>query len=467
MAARIVVVFALAAALMGHAQATSWNVGSRMAAIESLVDRGTFAIDASPFSTGDKYRYDGHFYSDKPPLPSVLGAAVAAVLHTFGVDVVRGARVVMYATTVVTVAIPFGFAIGALYALVRRLGADERWALAVATLGGSATLAYPYATVLINHVPAAACLLAALDAIVRGRRDDRRLPLLAAGALLAVAVAIDTSFVIFLALAPLAIGRAPARAYGAVVVGAFPVLAARGLADVALSGDLRPPDTNAALFDYPGSEFAHGYIVGSLGARSARELAIYAFNIVAGTRGLFTYSPVLVFGVIALVRTLRSRACATDRGTYAFVAVASVAYVASVVVGTSDYGGDAYGMRRLVGVGLLLCIPLGAIGDDLRHAGWPRATFLIVAATSIVAALAGTVDTFSTRPFPLGDALPAFIRYARANHVHATLNLAFLTCFGVAAYLAVRGALVPARRHGSGAARERSPRASSRASKRW
>jgi len=47
-ARRLALAFFIAAALFAHAQASSWNVTSRMAAIESLVNRGTFAIDASP-----------------------------------------------------------------------------------------------------------------------------------------------------------------------------------------------------------------------------------------------------------------------------------------------------------------------------------------------------------------------------------------------------------------------------------
>src|SRR5436309_2084542 len=73
--------------------AGSWNDSSRLAAVESLVDHHTFAIDHSIFvqvptpasldtptpyppddpclmkqGTCDKLFINGHFYSDKPPL---------------------------------------------------------------------------------------------------------------------------------------------------------------------------------------------------------------------------------------------------------------------------------------------------------------------------------------------------------------------------------------------------------------
>jgi len=240
-ARRLALAFFIAAALFAHAQASSWNVTSRMAAIESLVNRGTFAIDASPFKTGDKYRYAGHYYSDKPPILTVAGACVALALRVARVDVVRQARIVMFAVTVVTVAIPFALGIAALFGVLRLLAIEARWAAAVATIAGSATLAFPFATVLINHVPAAALLLGALYLLTRARLEARGTPAAGAGALLAVAFGIDTSFVIFILVAPLALGRASVRTYLAYVAGTLPVLAVIATSDLALSGNIRPP----------------------------------------------------------------------------------------------------------------------------------------------------------------------------------------------------------------------------------
>src|SRR6516225_456337 len=79
------------AAASARPYAASWNDGSRLAAVESLADRGTLAIDDSIFvrppppgsplhqrpyrpdsyglpayGTSDKVRIHGRFYSDKP-----------------------------------------------------------------------------------------------------------------------------------------------------------------------------------------------------------------------------------------------------------------------------------------------------------------------------------------------------------------------------------------------------------------
>lgn len=442
-ARRLVFAFFIAAALLAHAQTSSWNVSSRMAAIESLVHRGTFAIDESPFKTGDKYRYDGHYYSDKPPFFAVVGAVVALGLRTARIDLVPPARIVQYAMTVVLCGIPFALGLGALFGLLRLLDIEARWAAAVATIAGSATLAFPFATVLINHVPAAALLLGALYSLTRARLEGRDTFVAAAGALLAVAFGIDTSFAIFLVLAPIALGRANARTYLAYVAGAIPLFIVLAISNLTLSGNIRPPDTNAPLFDWPGSRFAHGHIAGTFVHRSLASLSLYAFNVLAGVRGLFLYSPILIVGVYALVRRLRTRSDLNPhRSLYAFIAIATTLYVASAIVATIDYGGDAYGMRTFVGVALLLCIPLGTLGEDLRTRRRFRRMFLTVFAVSTAFALMGVNDPFSYRAFPLLDAVPGMIRFTRAHRAHGLLDLAALLIVGVLAYGFVARSLV-------------------------
>lgn len=77
----IVVVFTLVGSLFIHSRAYSSNDASRLATIESLVERGTWAIDASPFATVDRIKVGEHFYSDKPPILSLAGAGVYSILH--------------------------------------------------------------------------------------------------------------------------------------------------------------------------------------------------------------------------------------------------------------------------------------------------------------------------------------------------------------------------------------------------
>src|SRR5438552_2265106 len=94
--------------------AGGWNDGSRLATIECLVDYGTFAIDDSVFvavppenapftsydpilhktGTLDRMRLNGHYYSDKAPVPALYSAAIYKVLQvTTGLNARRDAAV--------------------------------------------------------------------------------------------------------------------------------------------------------------------------------------------------------------------------------------------------------------------------------------------------------------------------------------------------------------------------------------
>src|ERR1700726_3631106 len=89
----VLLVASAIAAVSARPYAGSWNDGSRLAAVESLIDYHTWAIDqsifvrgtatssgASPypaseptlrmFGTQDKMWINGHFYSDKAPVPT-------------------------------------------------------------------------------------------------------------------------------------------------------------------------------------------------------------------------------------------------------------------------------------------------------------------------------------------------------------------------------------------------------------
>src|SRR5262249_3333765 len=100
----VVAVASLLAALSVRPYAGGWNDSSRLATVEALVDHGTLAIDRSifvqvpavqhpsdprpyppeetallQFGTGDKLWIDGHFYSDKSPVPALAMAAMYAL----------------------------------------------------------------------------------------------------------------------------------------------------------------------------------------------------------------------------------------------------------------------------------------------------------------------------------------------------------------------------------------------------
>jgi hypothetical protein len=90
--------------LSAHPFAGSWNDGSRLATVECLVDQHALCIDDSIFvrvppdhapypahergllrhGTLDKLYINGHYYSDKSPVPALLMAGVYQVWRWAG-----------------------------------------------------------------------------------------------------------------------------------------------------------------------------------------------------------------------------------------------------------------------------------------------------------------------------------------------------------------------------------------------
>jgi len=132
--------------------ASSWNDGSRLASVESLVERGTFCIDDSVFhpperargalpyepsnpalhtGTLDKLLIDGRWYSDKPPLVSLpLAAAYRALMACGAPSPSERPDVFAWVITVLLSGLGYAVAVGCMWTLGGRVGLSPRWRVA-------------------------------------------------------------------------------------------------------------------------------------------------------------------------------------------------------------------------------------------------------------------------------------------------------------------------------------------------
>ena len=79
---RIFILLLVVFASLTKSTPESANDSSRLDQIESIVERRTLVIDGAPFSTVDKYQYQGRFYSDKPPLMALAASPLYAAIRT-------------------------------------------------------------------------------------------------------------------------------------------------------------------------------------------------------------------------------------------------------------------------------------------------------------------------------------------------------------------------------------------------
>src|SRR5262249_34327167 len=151
-----VVSVALVVALVSaRDQVGGWNDGSRLATVECLVDHHTLAIDRSTFAqdTKDKLFIDGHFYSDKSPLPAFWMAGLYQGWQWLtGLTASQRPDLFCYALAVAASGLAYVVAVWCIYQLGWPLRLPLPSRLILTASFALATVALPYTRYVNNHI---------------------------------------------------------------------------------------------------------------------------------------------------------------------------------------------------------------------------------------------------------------------------------------------------------------------------
>jgi hypothetical protein len=379
----------------------TWNPVSRFDLTTSIVERGTLTIDAVEDDTGDKSFAGDHWYSDKAPLPALAAVPVYAVLREIDralgvepdyravgpasqpalrVEVNGTFRRDLYACSLATSGVA-GTAIGVLlFELLRR------WTRADVALFGSlaATLGtpvFPYATSFYGHVPAGACLLGGLVAVVPqvGSSWPSATRMRWGGAALAAAVGceyitvIPAAIVAVWTIAAGGRGRVKATCRDLAIGAALP-LAVLAAVHTACYG--APWRTGYSHIARP--EFAAGHARGLLGVQWPR-LGVLVDLVVGSRRGLVYVAPITAMLAAWWATSLKHAAWPSRAAAWA---------AASLLLVNAGYymwwGGAAAGPRHLVPVVALVGLGAPAVWDQTA----PRRVGVVLALLSALNMLA-------------------------------------------------------------------------------
>jgi hypothetical protein len=141
----------------------SGNPSSRFATMESLVERGTFAIDGSAFAekTVDKVFYNGHQYSTKPAVLSTIGAGIYWLVHAVtGWSFRDNPRAATTAVRVALQILPFGLFLLYFWRFSGFWIGDQRARRWIFFSVALASYLFGYSSKLNNHAPAAFLIFA-------------------------------------------------------------------------------------------------------------------------------------------------------------------------------------------------------------------------------------------------------------------------------------------------------------------
>jgi len=347
----VLLVAIVLAAISARPYAGSWNDGSRLAAVELLVDRHTWIIDHSIFvqvphpeqagtplpynpretvllkhGTRDKLFIAGHYYSDKSPVPALLMAGCYQLWQWItGWTARTHPDRFCLAMTLVSSGMAYVVGVWCVYRLSRRFGLPLSLRLLLTASFALATVALPYVQHVNNHI----LLLAVTSGIVlgvAGFRDDcvswRRFAGLGFLAGLGYTIDLGAGPVILLCTAGLILSHSfsrepeasadiPARLRLAAkrivtfALTALPWLLVHHALNYAVGGTFKPANANPEYFRWPGSPFALGNLTGSWIHPNIGSFLLYAASMLAGKRGFLGHNLPLFLTIPAVFVLLR------------------------------------------------------------------------------------------------------------------------------------------------------------------
>lgn len=343
------------------------NTVSRAAMVAAVVEHGTLRIDAYHELTGDKALIDGHYYSDKAPLPALLMIPVYAPLVALGVlgpgeHGLMTDKLLMLGGFLCG-SVPLALIITLCWLRIRSNATAFSPAL-LAALPFLGSFLFVYSGSFNAHLLGALFLLLAFIALERERH-------FVAGALCGCAVLCEYPLVLF----PLAWvvwifftaadRRAAFQRVLRFALGGLPLLVLMLAYNVLLTGDpLSVGYQHEANYTFMHDSF--GMAHPTLASMWGLTFSPY--------RGLFVYMPVMLLVVLALVLALRTRGFRTNAEILT-PCLLSFLLIASYGMW---WGGWAIGPRHLSAAAVLLAYRGLSLVAEHRWMRWPFAALNVV-----------------------------------------------------------------------------------------
>ncbi|MBM3980034.1 MAG: hypothetical protein FJ304_07080 [Planctomycetes bacterium] len=316
--------FVLAAA-GARPYAGGWNDGSRLATVESLIERGTLRIDESVFvappahliergtppyapgtgpnttGTCDRLYINGHYYSDKPAVISVLMAGAYQPLMWAGAPR-PSERPDRFAQLVaaLTGGLAYAVAVGCMWVVGRRVGLPPALRLAWLAAFALCTVAPAYTRSVNNHIMQLA-VVAAMCALLAPGALPTRGTALALGALAGIGFNLDFGsgppLVALLGL--FVVWRA--RRAGPVLcyaLAALPWVAAGTWINYDIGGVLKPMNMVPEYSRWPGCPFDERNLTGFVRFGPGKQ-AYYLACTLIGSPGFLTHNLPLMLALVA------------------------------------------------------------------------------------------------------------------------------------------------------------------------
>ena len=389
-------VYLLALIPLSAAPKISGNVSSRYMTIESIVERGTLAIDRSPLlvpsGSPDIVKFGPHLYSDKPPVLAALATPLYSVLRLGGLRFGRfgpGFVLVNWVLVVGIVGVSSGLTLVGVRRLLQAVPIAP-WAADLLSLGfGFGSPLLTYGVTFNNHSVAAGLITWALARTLLDAPGGWRQATIGMGVGLAATLDLPAGGVWLAALGLLLIERRRALPWG-FAAGVLVPLIVHGVLQSQVTGTPLPAEMYPAAFEFPGSYWAKEGKWVETGPRWQ-----FGLEFLVGPQGWLTITPVLAFGLIGVVSALRRPADPWKMAALAVGATTAILLVYYIwIVRRTDFSGASFGTRHLLAIApaVFVCAVLGVV----RLGSMPaRVVFGLLMVVGAVYAVEGVRDPWS------------------------------------------------------------------------
>lgn len=395
---KLLVVFVVIAPLTVLPQVIGWNDASRLATVQSLVEHHSLAIDKSEFViTGDKIFYDDKYYSDKPPIPSLIGALAYLPIYHLGFQLAYGWNWATFLVILMTMKVFWVLGLVAFYKSLKVKNVCEStclWATAALGLG---SIYLSWSACFNNHLVAASSLSIGFYFWLKSQAEQNpKRNLFYSGFFVSLAATADIpTALFFVTMAFYLLFQKSLRRH--LVFFLLPLCLAPTLSiaiNYATSGSVFPIQLDKSLYDYPGSPWVGPQNVGNLSGvtvYSISSVVPYSFACLFGKEGFLLYNPILLIAIPVLVMQIFKKG--EFRSEALLIAPPTILLMGYYFFFTNNWGGWSYSIRWFVPLLPLLFLFLAPFIDSASRLR--MAIFKFVLAVSMLIALVGVANPYS------------------------------------------------------------------------
>jgi len=369
------------AAILNSVPLQSANDRSRWCTVWSLVEQRTYQIDSIDerpgWSSIDKVRHAGHFYSSKPPLfPTMVAGLYWIIKTTTGLNLNQNLYDVAHLILVIVNLLPMLIALILICGMVERYARNEFTRYFVVTAGCFATLLTPFLLTLNNHSIAAASAVFTLYPLMRILLDQeqKKRYFLLAGFFVMLTCCSELPAALFgLVVFGLLLKANPRLTCFVFIPAALIPLIGFFATNYAATGGWKPfymyYGTDKYLYEYRGVPSYWNHPQGL--DQNLDSPLVYLFHCTLGHHGIFSLSPIYLLTLISWLRIRNTK-------DHILRPLLWVSIFLSVVVfgfylsrtGNYNYGGNSAALRWMLWLTPFWLISMIPLLDQFSHKRW-------------------------------------------------------------------------------------------------